>query len=529
MTSLTNEKPLDADIWLRDPQAMQCFYNELLEYIVNKVWSRAGQSRLQKQTIREYLLRSAGSAGHYSEEEYEALADTFDDEPADPVPIFEVERIIKLAPLTFESIAFPANDARLGHNYIALLENLNSIRFTNCSFYTNQLELQHTSICFDRCIFFTDWNTQIPAALHDFETLYQECTFKACLNINGRYCDPVEIGRYRSLLRDCALKQVLISKIEIDSKLFENSSNYQQRIESLEIHSAKLKRSFILRKTKAERIFFSDTTFSSKFELKDCIVREFKSDNTNFKQVSDFNSSRFLVFFIYKSVFFDFAALENCQFGYSEDSSREQEESAGARLTYATFYSFINFRNSTFHRQLDLRNSNRKELPNFLGCTFKPDACRQTDRETFRIIKHSFDMIGNRVDANRYYALEMQAYLRELKEQGSRSERFILWCNGWMSNYGQSYIRPIVLIMLCMLFMYGIRTGYEGNWLYEIHPPANPIISLLAGQLNGWSKSLAVFKPLMLEGMEFVSLLFGVIFSALIWQAVVAIKRHTVR
>lgn len=71
--------------------------------------------------------------------------------------------------------------------------------------------------------------------------------------------------------------------------------------------------------------------------------------------------------------------------------------------------------------------------------------------------------------------------------------------------------------------------GHEGNLLYNLVPSANEAISSVSNVLNGIAANIIPFKKLLREGMEFTSLVFYIIFASLIWQTIVAVKRHTQR
>jgi hypothetical protein len=46
---------------------------------------------------------------------------------------------------------------------------------------------------------------------------------------------------------------------------------------------------------------------------------------------------------------------------------------------------------------------------------------------------------------------------------------------------------------------------------------------------NGFVRDVPVFKHLTIPGIEFLSLLIGLLISAFIWQALVAFRRHAKR
>lgn len=87
------------------------------------------------------------------------------------------------------------------------------------------------------------------------------------------------------------------------------------------------------------------------------------------------------------------------------------------------------FRNAKFHKGVDLSKSNFNYVAgaNFLGCEIEDNKKEKvTNRETFRVIKHCFDSIGNHLEANKFFAEEMKAKKRELMGPLNLLQRFLL-------------------------------------------------------------------------------------------------------
>ncbi len=118
-------------------------------------------------------------------------------------------------------------------------------------------------------------------------------------------------------------------------------------------------------------------------------------------------ASKFIQFKISKSIFNDFAGFENCIFGTSDNLIEELAE-----FEYVTFKDILTLRNTKFLSGLDIENINLQNDANFLKTKVE---LKNTPRETFRLIKHSFDKIGNILEANKFYSLEIQKKEKELK------------------------------------------------------------------------------------------------------------------
>lgn len=258
-----------------------------------------------------------------------------------------------------------------------------------------------------------------------------------------------------------------------------------------------------------------DTKFKSKLEIKNRVVRDFRFENSNVEKVFDSFESKFEKSYFYKSIFTDFAGFEKVEFGLEG----QDIEAYQAKFIYTTFMSFSNFRRTKFLSGINFENSNLKEQPNFLKTRI---SSKNTNRETFRIVKHSFDSVGNKIEANKFYSEEMNAYRREMKGKFKPSERFVFCMNNFVSEFGTSYLKPILLLII-LFEVYIILLSYYGG-AYSIY---GTIVQL--DILNSLAKDFLLFSRFLKAGFEFVSLIFYILSGILIWQIAVAIKRHTQR
>ena len=125
----------------------------------------------------------------------------------------------------------------------------------------------------------------------------------------------------------------------------------------------------------------------------------------------------------------------------------------------------------------------------------------------------------------------MDKYQQSLKDKPISQEKIIFWLNKYSSNFGQSYLLPIFWIAVFTGIYYLIIQGYESETLYSFYLPWNEKINLFTTKLNDVASNVIPFKNLMKEskGYEFITLIFYVILASLIWQTIVALKRHTQR
>lgn len=273
-----------------------------------------------------------------------------------------------------------------------------------------------------------------------------------------------------------------------------------------------------------------DNKFKSKVEVKYRTVEKFIFNNSNVGKVFDTFQSRFIEAKFSKNIFNDFAGFEEVDFGVTGSEDDKENKSFLTVFEHVTFLDFSSFRGANFRSGLDFSKTNLKDKPNFLGVYVD---CKNTKRETFRIIKNSFDDAGNNIEENKFFVEEMKAYRKELKANGgSWFERFILFCNRWISNFGSSYIMPIGWLIVSILIFSEIIEWHssffnETENTYFWHSNFD-YISIKA---NNFAKNFLPFSRFLTgkSGIEFVSLLFYIWFAVLIWQTIVAVKRHTQR
>lgn len=355
--------------------------------------------------------------------------------------------------------------------------------------------------------------------------IFSSCSFEKNISINNLkinknlflFPDPLNEFNIDSIKQDFnKIKNCYkINSLSIKNCIFESDFRInglgREYIENLKFYGCEFGESILT----INSLEIIDTKFDSKVEIKYRVIEDFKFFNSNVAKVFDSFESRFEQLYFYKSIFTDFAGFEKAEFGLKGKDIEKYQ----AKFIYTTFMSFSNFRYTKFLSGLDFENSNLKEQPNFLKTDI---SSKNTNRETFRIIKHSFDTSGNKIEANRFFVKEMQAYRKEVSKEKKCSERFIFFMNGFLSEFGGSYFKPILLLII-LFEMYIIALSYVGLDLL----PSNILSSLDIA--NSLTKEFLLYSLFLRKDFEFISLVFYILSVILIWQIVVSIKRHTQR
>nr|WP_289055213.1 hypothetical protein [uncultured Psychrobacter sp.] len=432
--------------------------------------------------------------------------------------------------LIFNGINFPERDSRDPFDYMKWLVYIGNIHFHKCIFYLSYLYFENTKVFFDECIF-KKYFCFYPAKLLEnaYDTVFSHCIFTEEVSVAPSGDRPKDnIYKHRVFYNCEYSKGVTIRDCKFEAEVFyqekDDDKYHSNKIDVLEVKNCIFDEKLKINNFKISSLLIEDTIFNLKLEIKESIISVISFKNSNVEKVFDAFGSRFNEACFYKSIFEDFAGFEKVVFGVKGKDTEEYQ----AKFTYTTFMSFSNFRSTKFLSGLDFENSNLKEQPNFLKTIINP---KNTNRETFRIIKKSFDDVGNQLEANRFFVEEMNAYSKELiASDGNYSEKIVFFTNYITSSFGRSYIRPFLLLVLSLCFYVGSYEFYAAWYQSNIYILPEPIHTI-AKYLNDGAKSFLPFSRFIQErkGFEFVSLIFYVLFAILTWQIIVAVKRHTQR
>ncbi len=110
-----------------------------------------------------------------------------------------------------------------------------------------------------------------------------------------------------------------------------------------------------------------------------------------------------------------------------------------------------------------------------------------------------------------------------IKFNESPSKYLSLQLNYFISDFGQSFMRPLFLI-LYFLCLQALVFCLIDSWKFD-----NGLIRDFWIGLNHTIHNFMPLKKFLVEGQEFVSLFFLIIYSILIYNLVIAVKRITKR
>jgi len=423
--------------------------------------------------------------------------------------------------IIFDYIIFPQGKSQDSYFYNKVIKKLKAVHFNYCEFNVSYLELDNIQCFFQDCIFYVSWTIANCKILENEDNvIYQTCIFHE--NISNYTPEKrKELAVYQASQFDytCQFKKSInMHNAKFEKMLFNtNQNNYlnENSINKISFDFCLFEDKFKLNGYKINIFFCEDSIFKQKFEFRENILTSFNILNTNFEGIVDCNLSSFSTFYVEKSIFNRFVGFEECIFG-----NKEKKENQVVVFKYVTFLDYSYFRRAKFYSGLDMENMNLEEYPNFLYIDIES---KYTNRETFRIIKHSFEKIGNTIEANKYFAYEMDKERKSISWKDSKSKYLALQLNYYISNFGQSWLTPFFLILYFLVLQYLVFCLMD-NWQIE-----NKALRTIWVEINNSISYFMPFKKFLVEGKEFVSLFFLIIYSILIYNLIIAVKRITKR
>lgn len=499
-------------------------HEQILQAAVRHLKACCSHAPFTDAEVREFLTRQPQEDGTlYTDDEYTFMNVDDYERPSHVVPLWRLDTGYIKHPLTLIGLSFICDTGTL-ERIQRLLDRLYAVNFVDCDFFIDSLPLNRCATHFEQCRFHHDWWVTTNVSGSSSEEIFQTCEFSDTVYLDSE----IDLGfsHNLSVFKNCRLQALEIACITLQAQLFDNAGSYIQALQRLTIKDAILEKAVSLEHAQIGYLCLQSSRLRKPLTLSYAQIQEATFTDMVFVDAIAMNYCQIIHLLMQRCDCRSVVDMGNSTLGQQDRGSIRTPKDP-IRFSFTTFHQNVSFRDSHWHVPLDMQNTNRKHSLDFKGFRLAKAARQSTDRETFRIIRHSFDSVGNHVDAGRCYALEMEAYRHEMRNFGQLSERFLLWCNSWMSYHGQNYLRPVGWILLGMLLFTLLHYGHQANWLYRAYPPANDLLATGASGLNAFARSLIIFKPLMVNGMEMLSLLFGLLFSTLTWQAVIAMRRHT--
>ena len=202
--------------------------------------------------------------------------------------------------------------------------------------------------------------------------------------------------------------------------------------------------------------YFVKTIFNGETNFSETIFLNTVSFNEAvFNQNANFNKSVFESDVIFKNASF----LDNFDF-------REVDFRGNAYLNAENMsFNLLDIKGTYFEQPLLLGLSayeNKKKMP--LGPK------HFANKESARLIKDHFEKQNNITEANKYFVIEQDKYIKELRSKENRNDNkritkiIPLYLNKWISNFGTNWVRAIIVFMIWGIVARSLLVITKGDW-----------------------------------------------------------------
>lgn len=305
-----------------------------------------------------------------------------------------------------------------------------------------------------------------------YDLYFENCVFKESLEFSKlinktirfddcQFHDIILKDLYKNPANDNILNGVIFKNIKIVNNITIDGCEFHGKFyinKQYDDYSGKVK---------INKLVIKNTEFKDNFKLHHCEIKEIDIQDTDFEKNADFYLSHFRsgikqnsnpseIYF--KALNFRGLAL----FGETIFDKK-------FNLLYVTIEGHSHFRKAEFKEGLDLDYVNIQNEMNFFGVkgldfNISKD---NTSQETYRIIKHNFEKLGNKIEANKYHSLELDQKRKVLNSQnGDWKDRWIFNLHNLSSEHSTNWLRSLMWI-----FFVGIMTTFFSNsFLYAIVP-----------------------------------------------------------
>lgn len=201
---------------------------------------------------------------------------------------------------------------------------------------------------------------------------------------------------YLSFLSETKIVHIDLNSNSIDLLQIVNTTITDNEINKIALTNCEIK-----------KIMIQKAIFKSDFAIHNTKINSITIKNVDFEALSKFNEVIFQDEFNFKEITYKgFTLFDKCVFNTK------------AEFEYIIFEKFTSFRGSTFNKGLNLDYTSSDKEINFFGINGleSDESKNETLRETYRIIKNNFEKNGNKIEANKYHALELDQKRRELEK-----------------------------------------------------------------------------------------------------------------
>lgn len=253
---------------------------------------------------------------------------------------------------------------------------------------------------FDKChIKFWNENVNLDWYIHLYECI---------INVNVQDTKIDELYLLNKNFYSCKFENISLLSSEVNSVQIDLHSTFIDLFQIVIMEIVNNENSKIeVHNSHIKKIVIQDAIIKRDFTIYTTKIDDITIKNVDFESLSEFNEVTFQDKFELREITYKGLTLfDKCIFNTK------------AEFEYIIFEKFTSFRGSTFNKGLNLDYTSGDKEINFFGINgLESDESKyETSRETYRIIKNNFEKNGNKIEANKYHALELDQKRRELEK-----------------------------------------------------------------------------------------------------------------
>lgn len=294
------------------------------------------------------------------------------------------------------------------------------------------------------------------------EIKFINCKFENDLLINSQAKD--RNGENSLIIEQGYINNLIIDNFVANYKFYINpqEKNYKEEI-------------------KIDNLKITNSRFIENFKLHNAVVGKFELEDVDFDKNADFFKSEFLGGALNQN---EEENTDNGDIGFKAINFKKLALFGDTIFhkkvifKYVTFEGHNNFKSSILKKGIDLVYTNIQQEINFYDIYIEDKTT--ISQETYRIIKHQFEKLGNKIEANKYHALELDQKRKRLKgnDDSDWKEKLVFDFHNWSSEHSTNWFRALLWI-----FIVGLVTNLLTNsLLYLTSFPFIIILSYICGK-----------------------------------------------
>lgn len=371
---------------------------------------------------------------------------------------YENDILIKI-----DETRFHFTNIEVNNENILILSKLNKIVFEKCSLNINEWDYNNLEVVFFYCDFINDIVIRNINILDNIENfLFVDCKFKRKVELKSTLVNS-------NLFKNCYVFHLYARDTEFKQKIFDYSFDYRfknfdlLKNESFIFYNCSIHQEIKIgsfKELNVIHLLYCD--FLSDFILESLKIKNFTINRCKFINsfniqlchinMADFTDTLFKSTFLSQfSSYKEKLLLENIEFE-NNASFLSNEFNFDFMPISCNFNKGVSFKDSII-KGIDLEKSNllgKSNFNNIINLNEESISGEEVlNRETARIIKDSFEQQNNIIEANKYYAIEMQKMEEELKkaDKVKISEWLIFKIHGLTSNHSQDWLLALFWIL----------------------------------------------------------------------------------